>query len=82
MDVKQEDSADGALCRHTGAVERATTAIGCDVNKPVKSSLHYEKVKICVSDCGFFNITQNNKYWQKNYFKISSATWFLLGKNP
>ena len=45
-DVEQEDSADGALCRHIGAVERATTAIGCDVNKSVKSSLHYEKVKI------------------------------------
>ena len=38
--------ADGALGRHTGAVERATTAIGSDVNKPVKSSLHSEKVKI------------------------------------
>ena len=38
--------ADGALSLHTGAVERATTAIGCDVNKPVKSSLHFEKVKI------------------------------------
>ena len=34
--------ADGALSLHTGAVERATTAIGCDVNKPVKSSLHFE----------------------------------------
>ena len=38
--------ADGALGLHAGAVERATTAIGCDVNKPVKSSLHFEKVKI------------------------------------
>ena len=38
--------ADGALSLDTGAVERATTAIGCDVNKPVKSSLHFEKVKI------------------------------------
>ena len=38
--------ADGALGLHTGAVERATTVIGCDVNKPVKSSLHFEKVKI------------------------------------
>jgi len=38
--------ADGALSLHTGAVERATTVIGCDVNKPVKSSLHFEKVKI------------------------------------
>ena len=37
---------DGALSLHTGAVERATTAIGWDVNKPVKSSLHFEKVKI------------------------------------
>ena len=38
--------ADGARCLHTGAVERATTAIGCDLNKPVKSSLHFEKLKI------------------------------------
>ena len=38
------DPSDGALGRHTRAVERATT--GCDVNKPVKSSLHSEKVKI------------------------------------
>ena len=37
--------ADGALSRHTGAVERATTAIGWDVNKPVRSSLHSEWVK-------------------------------------
>ena len=29
----------------TGAVERATTPIGYDVNKPVKSSLHSKKVK-------------------------------------
>ena len=36
VDVEQEDSVDGACCRHTGAVERATTAIGCNVNKPVK----------------------------------------------
>ena len=28
--------ADGALGRHTKSVQRATTAIGCDVNKPVK----------------------------------------------
>ena len=38
--------ADGLLGLHDGAVERATTVIGCDVNKPVKSSLHSEKVKI------------------------------------
>ena len=38
--------ADGALGRHTEAVERATTAIGCYVNKPVKSPLHSEKMKI------------------------------------
>ena len=38
--------ADGTLGLHTGAVERATSVIGCDVNKPVKSSLHSEKVKI------------------------------------
>ena len=37
---------DGALGRHTEAVERATTVVGCDVNKPVKSSLHYGRVKI------------------------------------
>ena len=37
---------DGALGRNSGAVERATTAIGFDVNKPVKSSLHFEKIKI------------------------------------
>ena len=30
----------------TLSVERATSAIGCDVNKLVKSSLHSEKVKI------------------------------------
>ena len=28
--------ADGALGRHTKSVQRATTAIGCNVNKPVK----------------------------------------------
>ena len=37
--------AGGALGLHAGAVERATTAIGCDVNKPVKSSLHFKRVK-------------------------------------
>ena len=60
VDVKQTVGApaDGALGRHTGAVDRATTAIGCDVNKSVKSSLHSEKVKIRKSDCGFCNITQ------------------------
>ena len=46
VDVEQEAPADGALGQHTGAVERATTAIGCYVNKPVKSSLHSKKVKI------------------------------------
>ena len=35
--------ADGALDWHTEAVERA---IGCDVNKPVKSCLHSQKVNI------------------------------------
>ena len=40
------DPADGALGWHTEAVDRATTTIGCDVNKPVRSSLHSEKVKI------------------------------------
>ena len=54
-----------ALGRHTEGVERATTGTGCEVNKPVKSSLHYEKLNIWKSDCGFFNITQNNKYWYK-----------------
>ena len=48
--VEQEGSvgapADGALGRHTEAVERGTTAIGYDVNKPVKSSFHSKKVKI------------------------------------
>jgi hypothetical protein len=34
VDVKQAP-ADRALGRHTGAVERATTVIGCDVNKQV-----------------------------------------------
>ena len=38
--------ADGVLGWHTEAVERETTALGCDVNKLVKSSLHSEKVKI------------------------------------
>ena len=37
---------EGALGWQTEAVERATTAIGCDVNKQVKSSLYSEKVKI------------------------------------
>ena len=37
------DPADEALGIRAGAVERATTVIGCDVNKPVKSSLHLEK---------------------------------------
>ena len=38
--------ADGNLGLPAGAVERATTVIGCDVNKPVKSSLDSEKVNI------------------------------------
>jgi hypothetical protein len=38
--------ADGALGLYAGAVERATTVIGCDVNELVKSSLHSENVKI------------------------------------
>ena len=50
VDMQQEGSvgapADGALSPQTEAVERATTAIGYDVNKPVMSSLHFEKVKI------------------------------------
>ena len=50
VDMEQEDSvgapADGALGLYAGAVERATTVIGCDVNKPVKSSLHSNKIKI------------------------------------
>ena len=46
VDVEQEYKApaDGDLGLHAGAVERATTAIGCDVNKPVKSSLHSGKI--------------------------------------
>ena len=55
--------ADGDRSLHAGAVERATTTINCDVNKPVKSSLHSGKVKFLKSYCGFFNITQNNKFW-------------------
>ena len=47
------------------AVERATTVIGCDVNKPVKSSLHSEKVNIGKSYRVFFNITQYNNNWKK-----------------
>ena len=38
--------ADEALGRHTRSVERAATVIGSDVNKPVKSSLYSERVKI------------------------------------
>ena len=38
--------ADGALGLNAGAVKKATNVIGCDVNKPIKSSLHSEKVKI------------------------------------
>jgi hypothetical protein len=37
---------DRVLGRHTEALERATAAISCDVNKPVRSSLHSKKVKI------------------------------------
>ena len=39
-------SADGALGRHIGVVERAIIVIVWDVNKQVKSSLHSEKVII------------------------------------
>ena len=50
VDMEQEDSVrapeDGSVGLNARAVERATTVIGCDVNKPVKSSLHSEKVKI------------------------------------
>ena len=56
-------------------VERAISAIGCDVNKPVRSSLHSERVKN-------LKITQNNKYWQTKNLRISSKTWFLIKKNP
>ena len=45
---------DWALDRHTEAVGRATTAIGCYVNKPVKLSLHYEKVNILKYTGSFF----------------------------
>ena len=72
--------ADGALGWYTEAVGRAITAIGCDVNKPLKSSLHSEELKIWKSDCWFLDITQNNKYWQKK-FNISSTTWFSLNKS-
>ena len=37
-------------------------------------------MKIWKSDGGFFNITQNNKYWQRKNLKISSITWFSLKK--
>ena len=85
VDVKQEDKVlgllqIGLLACTLGAVERATTAIGCDVSKPINSSLHSERVKIWKSDGGFFNINQNNKYWKKKS-KQSSITWFLLEKN-
>ena len=57
-------AADGDPGLHAGAVERATTTIGCDVNKPVKSSLHFKKVNIWKCEWGVFNITQNDKYCQ------------------
>ena len=40
VDVEQAPE-DGVVGWHTGAVERAATAIGCDVNKPVKSSFAF-----------------------------------------
>ena len=44
VDVEQEDKVlrllQMGLLANTRAVERAATAIGCDVNKLVKSSLH------------------------------------------
>ena len=51
LDVEQEDKQLGLLQMvskpaHWSSRERATTAIGCDVNKPVRSSLLFEKVKI------------------------------------
>ena len=73
--------ADGALARHTEAVKRATAAIGCDVNKPVKSSLQSEKVNILRPDCGFFNIIQNNKYCQKKTTKFLPKHGFYLKKS-
>ena len=75
LDVAAEElvdvePADGALGLNAGAVERATTVIGCDVDKPVRSSLHSEKVKLRKFYFGFFNITQNNKYWQTKKCKF------------
>ena len=51
VDVEQEDRVSGLLQMGLLAymlkqLERATTATSCDVNKPVRSSLHSENVKI------------------------------------
>ena len=56
--------------------------IGCDVNKPVKLSLHSENVNIGQFDLEFFNITRDTNYWQKEKFKIFPITWFSLQKIP
>ena len=51
VDVEQEDKVLGLLQMGILAymleqLRGQITAIGCDVNKPVKSSLHSEKVRI------------------------------------
>ena len=50
MDVEQEEKVlwflQMGLLAYMLEQLRATTAISCDVNKPVKSSLHFDKIKI------------------------------------
>ena len=63
------------------SIWEGSTAIGCDVNKSVKSSLHYEKVKIWKSDFGIFNITQINKNWQKKLQSFLNKMVFTRKKS-
>ena len=57
MDVEQEDKLLGLL--QMGLLpDRVKTAIGCDENKPFKSSLRTENIKISKSDGGFFILSQ------------------------
>ena len=57
--------------------------IGCALNKPVKSSLHSEKVNILKSDYELFNITQNNEYWHKKLLEnFFDNVVFTKKKNP
>jgi hypothetical protein len=57
--------------------------IGYDVNKPVKSPLHSEKITVRKYECGFFNITQNKI---KNFGKKQLYNFFnnmvFIQKNP